>query len=324
MTPYATIWPDRFPTRPNCLSQASPSSPDSPRQLDILLHDGHSLRVYGAQIRVLEEVHHEGFGAFLQRHDGLRLPSQRFVVRRERDGDFTDLRWVAITGQSEGELGCGDARTAYQSGKRQLEKEQVGGALVSPDLAQGDGAWLVAMGLVARNGVSGCSGVTPLASSSQSRICVECSKVIKPWDTAGSAIDIIRRASNASSNKHECNCYPPTLYVASPTLRSAPLCRRLHRLAAQGDSSLLLSLSHLSDGGFRSPWNATDIRVLRFALREKTDRNDDSSVQVCLCRVGSRNAGCCNVGCGGWILRRHYYVKLVLEVRSQVKEDLTR
>ena len=49
--------------------QTIPSNP--PRQLHILLHNRHSLRMYRQQIRVFEQMHQIRLGSFLQRHQCL-------------------------------------------------------------------------------------------------------------------------------------------------------------------------------------------------------------------------------------------------------------
>ena len=43
-----------------------PFSSDSPSQLDILWHDGHTLGVDGAQVGVLEKTNEVGLGCFLK------------------------------------------------------------------------------------------------------------------------------------------------------------------------------------------------------------------------------------------------------------------
>ena len=46
----------------------------------------------GAEIRILEQVHQEGLGAFLQRLDGLRLPAHAVAADGDEvEGDFADL-----------------------------------------------------------------------------------------------------------------------------------------------------------------------------------------------------------------------------------------
>ena len=72
--------------------QPAPRPAYSPRQLDILLHDRDSLGVYGAQICVLEKMDQEGFGALLQRLDGLRLPAHTVCAHGDEvECDFSDL-----------------------------------------------------------------------------------------------------------------------------------------------------------------------------------------------------------------------------------------
>ena len=62
-----------MPTRRS--SEPSPSSSYPPRQLDVLLHNRHALRVNSAKIRVLEKMHQKRFCGLLQRLNRLRLPS---------------------------------------------------------------------------------------------------------------------------------------------------------------------------------------------------------------------------------------------------------
>ena len=50
---------------PDALSQSTPSSPDSPCELHVLLHYRDSLCMYGAQVRVLEKMDQERLATFL-------------------------------------------------------------------------------------------------------------------------------------------------------------------------------------------------------------------------------------------------------------------
>jgi histone H3 len=50
-----------------------PFSSDSPSQLDILWHDGHTLGVDGAQVGVLEETNQVSLTGLLEGSDGCRL-----------------------------------------------------------------------------------------------------------------------------------------------------------------------------------------------------------------------------------------------------------
>lgn len=78
---------------PHHLPQPTPCPPNPPRQLHILLHNRHPLRMDGAQIRVFEQMHHERLRGFLERLYGLRLPAQGelAVDREEGEADFADL-----------------------------------------------------------------------------------------------------------------------------------------------------------------------------------------------------------------------------------------
>ena len=55
---------------------------NSPRQLNILGHDGYPLGVNGAQIRVFEEADHVSLARLLNREDRLRLEPQIGLVLR--------------------------------------------------------------------------------------------------------------------------------------------------------------------------------------------------------------------------------------------------
>ena len=55
---------------------------NSPRQLNILGHDGNPLGVNGAQIRVFEEADHVSLARLLNREDRLRLEPQIGLVLR--------------------------------------------------------------------------------------------------------------------------------------------------------------------------------------------------------------------------------------------------
>ena len=92
------------------------------RQLDVFRHDGDSLGVDRAQIRVLEQADEIRFARLLQRHHGRALESQ---VRLEVLCDF-----------------------AHQSLEGQLSDEQLGALLVASDLAQSHRAGPVAMRLL--------------------------------------------------------------------------------------------------------------------------------------------------------------------------------
>lgn len=97
-------------------------STDSPCQLNVLGHDGHSLGVDGAQVGVLKESDQVGLGSLLQGHDGRALEAQ---VGLEVLGDFTD-----------------------QTLEGELADEQLSALLVTSDFSQSDGAGPVTMGLL--------------------------------------------------------------------------------------------------------------------------------------------------------------------------------
>ena len=95
---------------------------DAAGQLDVLGHDGDALGVDGAQVGVLKEGDQVRLGGLLQRKDGLGAEAQ---VVLEVLGDF-----------------------AHQALEGQLADQQVRRLLVLADLAQGDRARAVAVGLL--------------------------------------------------------------------------------------------------------------------------------------------------------------------------------
>ena len=96
-------------------------APDAAGQLDVLGHDGDALGVDGAEVGVLEEADEVGLRGLLQGRDGRALEAQ---VRLEVLGNLAD---EALEGQ--------------------LADEQLRALLVAADLAEGDGARAVAVGL---------------------------------------------------------------------------------------------------------------------------------------------------------------------------------
>lgn len=74
--------------------RAAPDAAYPPRQLYVLLHDGHALGVDRAQVGVLKQVHEEGLGGLLQRQYRLRLPAQLGARGLVLEGDFADLLLV--------------------------------------------------------------------------------------------------------------------------------------------------------------------------------------------------------------------------------------
>lgn len=56
-------------------TQTSPNTSNSPRKLNILLHNCDTLSMNGAQVRVLEQMNHKRLGRFLQRLNRMRLPA---------------------------------------------------------------------------------------------------------------------------------------------------------------------------------------------------------------------------------------------------------
>lgn len=81
-----------FPRRHSVPSpKSTPGSTNSPRQLDVLLHDGHPLSVNGAEICIFEQVDHECFGGLLECLNGHGLPAQDVTAYVDkREGNFAD------------------------------------------------------------------------------------------------------------------------------------------------------------------------------------------------------------------------------------------
>ncbi|KAG0564265.1 hypothetical protein KC19_8G097000 [Ceratodon purpureus] len=107
----------------------SPLPPDSPRQLDVLRHDRHPLRVDRAQVGVLEQTHQVRLRRLLKGEHGVALKTQ---IGLEVLGDLTD-----------------------QPLEGQLADQQLGTLLVLTDLTKSDGSWPVAMGLLHSSGGGG-------------------------------------------------------------------------------------------------------------------------------------------------------------------------
>ena len=116
---------------------------DTAGQLDVLRHNGHSLRVDGAKICVLEEADKVSFGGFLKGEDCGRLEAE---IGLEVLGNLTDkaLEW-------------------------QLADEELSGLLVASDLTKSDGSRSVSVGLLdtsgGRGGFAGSLGGELLARS---------------------------------------------------------------------------------------------------------------------------------------------------------------
>jgi hypothetical protein len=104
-------------------------STDTPGQLDVLRHDGHTLGVDGTQVGVLEQTNQVSLASLLQGHDGGGLETQ---VGLEVLGDLS-----------------------HQALEGQLADEQLGRLLVPPDLSQGHGSGPVPMRLLDASGSRG-------------------------------------------------------------------------------------------------------------------------------------------------------------------------
>jgi len=94
--------------------------------LDVLALDGNTLGVDSAQVGVLEEGDEVSLNGLLKSTDGGRLEAE---VRLEVLCDLTNKTL-------EGELA----------------DEQLGGLLVTTDLTESDGSWLVSVGLLDTSG----------------------------------------------------------------------------------------------------------------------------------------------------------------------------
>lgn len=71
--------------------EPTPSPTDSPRQLDVFLHNRHSLGVNGAQVGILEQMDHECFCRLLQCLNSRGLPAQVITADEDkREGNFSD------------------------------------------------------------------------------------------------------------------------------------------------------------------------------------------------------------------------------------------
>jgi len=86
---------------------------DSAGKLHVLGHDGNSLGVDGAEVSVLEETDHVGFGGFLESENSGGLETELVSVLR---GDFSD-----------------------ESLEGELSDEELGGLLETSDLSKSDG-----------------------------------------------------------------------------------------------------------------------------------------------------------------------------------------
>ena len=97
-------------------------SADPPRELDVLRHDSHPLRVDGTQVRVLEEAHQVRLRGLLQRAEGSALePQVELKVLRN---------------------------LAHEPLERQLPDEELGALLKAADLPERDGARAVPVRLL--------------------------------------------------------------------------------------------------------------------------------------------------------------------------------
>ena len=106
---------------------------DSAGELHVLGHDGNSLGVDGAEVGVLEETDHVGFGGLLEGKDGGALETELASVLR---GDLTD-----------------------ESLEGQFADQELGALLETSDLTESDGAGSESVGsLDAVGGLLGLLG----------------------------------------------------------------------------------------------------------------------------------------------------------------------
>ena len=99
---------------------------DAAGELHILGHDGDTLGVDGAEVGVLEETDHVGLSSLLESEDGGGLETEVVLVLR------SDLTNKSLEGE--------------------LADEELGALLEAADLAEGNGAWSEAVGLLDATG----------------------------------------------------------------------------------------------------------------------------------------------------------------------------
>jgi hypothetical protein len=85
----------RPPINPDS-TKSTPSTSNSPRKLNIFLHNGNPLGMNGAQIGILEKMDKEGFGGFLKSLNCLRLPAHTFALRTIIKSNFSDLYTLVL------------------------------------------------------------------------------------------------------------------------------------------------------------------------------------------------------------------------------------
>jgi len=108
------------------LRSLGPLSPNSPSELDVLWHDGHTLGVDGAQVGVLKQTNQVSLAGLLKGADGSGLESE---ISFEILSDFSD-----------------------ETLEGKLPDEELSGLLVSPDLTEGHGTGPVSVGLLDSSG----------------------------------------------------------------------------------------------------------------------------------------------------------------------------
>ena len=109
-------------TEEKSINRSGALTTDSAGKLHVLGHDGNSLGVDGAEVSVLEETDHVGFGGLLEGKDGGGLETELVSVLR---GDLTD-----------------------ESLEGELSDEELGGLLETSDLTESDGTGSESVGFL--------------------------------------------------------------------------------------------------------------------------------------------------------------------------------
>jgi hypothetical protein len=125
------------------LDGGTPGCAQAAGKLYVLLLDGDSFGMDGTQVRIVEEADKESFGGLLQRLDSLALPTIGAAWGGDCLLNLSDL-CAGLVGF--GWKGAYQSRAkTYEALERGPKDEQIGRLLVATDLAQRDGAGLVAL-----------------------------------------------------------------------------------------------------------------------------------------------------------------------------------
>lgn len=125
------------------LTQAAPSAADASCKLDVLLHDGDTFCVNGAQVCILEQMYHVRLGRLLQRLERLALEA----VQAGYAGARVEMCAVGVACGNLSYLGTSLARRSpvavftrgcipYQSHKGQFRNQKVGRLLILSDVLE--------------------------------------------------------------------------------------------------------------------------------------------------------------------------------------------